>query len=310
MARMKIIDIHTHVGDLIYGQPLDEAYDRPVWSPGAIFEWTGFRTSKPPLGFRTVTRYLEIIHNHHRNNLATEPNLQRYAGEAGITHAVLHPIEPVRLTEDNLALCRAANAAAGRPRVKLFTFASVSPRDPDRMAKLPRYMEQGCLGLKIHPIVQNLPLTDPAWFELVEAFRPYRKPILVHSGVSTYYVPYFKRAQYGDARSYEKLIAAFPEQVLILAHSNMAEPEVVWALAKKYANVYCDASFQAAAKIRRAFREMGEDRVLYGSDFPFSLPRAAVRVGMQATEGRPALREKFFGKNAEALIGPLPEVNP
>jgi len=302
---MKIIDLHTHVGDLIYGQPLDEPYDRPVWSPGAIFEMTGFRTSKPPLGFRTVTRYLEIIHNHHRNNLGTEPNLQRFAGEAGVTHAVLHPIEPVRSTEDNLAVCRTPSGG-----VRLFTFASIAPRDPERIAKLARYMDQGCLGLKLHPIVQNLPLTDPAWFEIVEAFSRYRKPILVHSGVSTYYVPYFKRHQYGDARTYEKLIAAFPAQIFILAHSNMAEPEVVYALAKKYANVYCDASFQAAAKIRRAFAEMGEDRVLYASDFPFSLPRFAVKVGMQATASNAALREKFFCKNAEALLGPLPEVNP
>ena len=47
-AFMKIIDIHTHVGDLVNGWPLDEAYTKPVWSPGFIAEWTGYRTSKPP----------------------------------------------------------------------------------------------------------------------------------------------------------------------------------------------------------------------------------------------------------------------
>ena len=109
-------------------------------------------------------------------------------------------------------------------------------------------------------------------------------------------------------RRFEKLIAAFPEQALILAHHNTYEPEVVWALAKKYANVFADTSFQPARVIRRAFREMGEARVLYASDFPFSLPRYAVKAGRAATEGNPALREKFFWRNAEALIGELPEV--
>jgi len=306
---MKIIDVHTHVGDLIHGQPLDEAYDRPVWTPAAFMEWSGFRTNQPPSGLRTLSRYLEIIHIHHRNNLGTEKNLRRYAGQAGVTHAVLQPIEPIRLTQDNLALCR-ESASSKTNGVQLFTFASVHPRDPDRLAKLARFMAAGCLGLKFHPIIQNLPLTDPAWFELVEAFRPYGRPILIHSGKATYFIPHFKRTEYGDGRTYEKLIAAFPEQAFILAHGNMGEPEVVFALAKKYPNVHADMSFQPARTIRRAFREMGEARVLYASDFPFSLPRFAVRVGLQATAGGSALREKFFAKNAEALIGVLPEVSP
>ncbi|OGP59734.1 MAG: hypothetical protein A2V67_03005 [Deltaproteobacteria bacterium RBG_13_61_14] len=307
---MKIIDIHTHVGDLIYGQPLDEAYEEPVWTPAALMEWSGFRANQPPLGFRTLSRYLEIIHIHHRNNLGTEKNLRRFAALAGVTHAVLQPIEPFRSTEDNLALCRESQAAGSQSRPRLFTFASVNPRDPERLQKLERYLAQGCLGLKLHPIVQNLPLTDPAWFELVEAFRPYRQPVLIHSGKATYYIAHFQRTEYGDARTYEKLIAAFPEQPFILAHHNLGEPGVVWSLAKKYANVYADLSFQPASVIRRAFSEMGEDRVLYASDFPFTLPYYAVKVGMQATKGNDKLREKFFGQNAEALIGKLPEVSP
>jgi len=317
---VKIIDIHTHVGDLIYGQPLDEAYEEPVWTPAALMEWSGFRANQPPLGFRTLSRYLEIIHIHHRNNLATERNLRRFAALAGVTHAVLQPIEPFRSTEDNLALCyrdaegrgtacRAPTGGDGNA-LQIYTFASVNPRDPERIEKLHRYMAGGCLGLKLHPIIQNLPLTDPAWFELVEAFQRHRKPVLIHSGKATYYIAHFQRTEYGDARTYEKLIAAFPEQPFILAHHNLGEPGVVWSLAKKYANVYADLSFQPAAVIRRAFSEMGEDRVLYASDFPFTLPYYAVKVGMQATKGNDKLREKFFGKNAEALIGKLPEASP
>ena len=318
---MKMIDIHTHVGDLIYGQPLDEAYEEPVWTPVAFMEWNGFRTNQPPPGLRTLSRYLEIIHIHHRNNLATEKNLRRFAARAGVTHAVLQPIEPLRRTEDNLVLCAAASerakgkaspAPAGTDggAIQIFTFASVDPRDPDRLRKLERYMAAGCLGLKLHPIVQNLPLTDPAWFEMVEALSPYRKPVLIHSGQATYYIPHFRRTAYGDARTFTKLIAAFPEQPFILAHHNLGEPEVVWALAKQYANVYADSSFQPAAVIRRAFSEMGEDRVLYASDFPFTLPYYAVKVGMQATKGNDKRREKFFCHNAESLIGRLPEAIP
>jgi uncharacterized protein len=307
MTMMKIIDIHTHVGDLLYGRPLTEPYERTPWTFGAVAEWTGFKLSKPPLGSRTVSRYLEIIHAHQRNNLATADNLRRFAREAGVTHSVILPIEPLRRTDENLALCR-EDAARGRANPRLFTFASVDPRDPERIARLHRYMPAGCLGLKIHPIVQDLPLTDPAWFEIAEELARYRKPILIHSGKSSYYIPNFKRRLYGDAKTFEKLIAAFPEQAFILGHCNLYEPEVVWDLGRRYPNVYADTSFQSAQVIRTAFAQLGEDRVLYASDFPFSRPQYAVRTGLKACAGRSALAEKFFARNAEALIGTLPEL--
>jgi hypothetical protein len=248
---------------------------------------------------------MEIIHAHHRNNMATLSNLRKFSTEAGVTHSVVLPIEPLRRTEDNLAECRKANEQSGTGH-KIFSFASVAPRDPERLAKLHRYMSHGCLGLKIHPIIQNLPLTDPAWFEITEEFARYQKPILIHSGVSYYYIPYFKRSDYGEVSNYEKLVAAFPSQVFIMGHCNLTAPERVFALARKYPNVYADMSFQSAKNIRRAFSQMGEDRVLYASDFPFSLPRYAVKVGMQAARESSSLREKFFFKNAEALLGKLP----
>jgi len=302
---MKIIDIHTHLGDLLWGEPLDEAYDYAYWTFGTLGEWSGFRLSTPAPGFRTFARYMEIIHAHHRNNMATLSNLRKFSAEAGVSHSVVLPIEPMRRTGANLAECRKANQDSSGH--KIFSFASVAPRDPERIAKLHRYMSEGCLGLKIHPIIQNLPLTDPAWFEITEEFARYRKPILVHSGVSYYYIPYFKRSEYGEVSNYEKLAAAFPNQVFIMGHCNLTSPERVFSLARKYPNVYADMSFQSAKNIRRGFNAMGEDRLLYASDFPFSLPRYAVKVGMQATRQSNSLREKFFFKNAETLVGELPQ---
>ena len=304
---MKIIDIHTHIGDLLFGEPLDEAYDYAYWTLGSIAEMTGFRMNKPGPGFRTFARYMEIIHAHHRNNMATLSNIRKFSLEAGVTHSVVLPIEPMRKTEDNLRDCQQANQDADSAGHRLFSFASVSPRDPERIDKIHRHMNAGCLGLKVHPIVQNLPLTDPAWFEIAEAFAQYKKPILIHAGVSYYYIPYFKRSQYGDASNYEKLVEAFPNQVFIMGHCNLTQPQKVWDLARKYKNVCADMSFQSAKNIKRAFSEMGEDRVLYASDFPFSIPRYAVAAGMQATKSSSSLREKFFFRNAESLIGQLPD---
>jgi uncharacterized protein len=253
---------------------------------------------------RTITRYLEVIHNQQRNNLGTQYNLLRYACDARVTHCAILPIEPFVKTSEILTLCRAhEESTRGLPR--LLPFASVDPRDPDRAANLHNHMQAGCLGLKLHPIIQNMPMTDPVWFEIVEEYRRYSKPVIMHAGVSQYYIPKMRREQYGLVGTYEKIVSTFPDVPFIFAHMGMLEFELVWEFAKKYENVYVDTSFQCAKNIRNAFKHMGQDRVLYASDFPFSLPRYAVRVGMVATKDSSSLREKFFFGNAEALIGEL-----
>ncbi len=302
---LKIIDFHTHLGDLLYGEPLEEAYEYAYWTFESISEWTGFRLNKPAPGFKTLARYLEIFHAHQRNNMATLKNLRRFSLEAGISRSIILPIEPIRKSEDNLKVCQEANLSSNQTGHKIFSFASVAPRDPERIQKLHRYLASGCLGLKIHPIIQNLPLTDPAWFEICEEFGRYQKPILIHSGVSHYYIPYFKRSEYGNAASYEKLIAAFPKQVFILGHCNLTKPETAWSLGRKYPNVYADMSFQSASNIRKSFRQLGADRVLFASDFPFSIPKYSVRVGLKATANSASQRDNFFFGNAARLLGKL-----
>jgi predicted TIM-barrel fold metal-dependent hydrolase len=298
---MKIIDIHTHVGDCLYGLPLDEPYERPVRTPGDLAEWTGYRLNMAPRGFRTLVRYLEVIHTHHRNNCATVENLRRFSQPYGVTHSVLLPVEPVISTEFTMEVA----AANSKPDHCLLSFASVDPKNPHKLEKLEKYMAAGCLGLKLHPIMQNTPATDEQYFEIAEAMKKYKKPILIHAGKTPYYLPYYKRMEYGDARTYERLIAAFPEVPFILAHMNIREPEAVWELARKYENVFADASFQSARNIRRAFDQMGTDRVMYGSDCPFGLPKYPLKVGKRATRGNRDLAEKFFFRNAESLLGEL-----
>ena len=99
-----IIDVHTHVGDILFGHDLVDPYQEVPLTPGWITEVTGYRTSSPPPGFQTVSRYLEVIHNHQRNNMATPENLVKHSIPYGIATSVLQPIEPFRQTEANLDL--------------------------------------------------------------------------------------------------------------------------------------------------------------------------------------------------------------
>lgn len=296
---MKIIDIHTHVGDLIMGGELTEPYHKVPITPGMIMELSGYRTSKPPPGMKRLARYLEVIHNHERNNMATFENLVKFSAPFGVTTSVIQPIEPTRKTAANLELVKSQSADP----LKLFTFASIHPLDPDQESKLREYDRGGALGLKLHPIIQNLAPEAPAWMTTLELWQKTEKPVLVHAGVSAYFIPKSVRDTFGEAARYEGWIKAFPKIRFILAHMNMVGPEVVWGLAERYDNVYADASFQSAKKIQKARQRMGAHRVLYASDFPFSLPQYAVKTGMAATKDDPDFRRKFFHDNTAGLLG-------
>lgn len=332
LGALKIIDIHTHVGDVLFGEGLPYPYDHVPRTPGWITEITGYRTSAPPPGFRTIARYLEVIHNQERNNMATIQNLLKHSLPYGVSLSVLQPIEPVRRTSDNLEVIAeyksswrmmlsnsytmgriesedgACGAAAelfenSAPPLEIRTFASVHPRDPEKESKLKSYDAAGCLGLKLHPIIQNVPPEDDSWLTVFEIWKKTGKPVLLHSGVSGYYMPRSPRDGYGEAARYERWIQSFPEIKFILAHMNMIRCEAVWELAQRYDNVFTDLSFHSAARIREAAKRLGTERLLYASDFPFSLPRYAVKAGMAATAADPEFRRRFFHDNAAALLG-------
>ena len=57
--------------------------------------------------------------------------------------------------------------------------------------------------------------------------------------------------------------------------------------------------------VSKALDEVGEERLMFGSDWPFGRQRVELSIIMELTEGNPALREKLLWKNAESLVGPV-----
>jgi len=90
----------------------------------------------------------------------------RYMDLYGISISVLHPIEPYRSTQSNLEV-------VGE---RLMTFASVHPEQAGWERRLETYMKGGCLGLKIHPIIQRLAPDNPGIMDLLEEYAPMGVP--------------------------------------------------------------------------------------------------------------------------------------
>jgi hypothetical protein len=171
--------------------------------------------------------------------------------------------------------------------------------------KLSAFVEAGCRGLKLHPIIQNFHPESKECFETVEEFSRYNLPILFHSGRTAYYLPESKSESYAHLENYTKLVGAFPKTKFILGHMGMFEARKAIDIAQVFQNVYVDTSFQPVKMVRHAVEKIGGERVLFGSDWPFGGQRYSLAIAMRASAGDEWLRERLLWRNAEELIGPV-----
>lgn len=292
-TRGMIVDIHVHVGDCINGGELEDPYTEPPRLLSDLFEASGFRLMGGRGLFPRLALRSEIAHNQERMKLGTPENLLEYMDRFGITISVLQPIEPHRPTRENLAL-------VGE---RLRTFASVHPGTPDWEAGLADHMEMGCLGLKIQPIIQNLAPNDPAVYQLLETYGPYGRPVLLHGGESTYRMDGRSASRLGRIVDWEPVFSAFPTLKFIIAHMAMEGWKQAIDLGARFPNLYVDTSFQPASHVREALRSVGKERVLFASDWPFSLQKAPLRVIEAAAGGDAGLRRALLCDNAPPLLG-------
>lgn len=85
---------------------------------------------------------------------------------------------------------------------------------------------------------------------------------------------------------------------------NPAVPEKLLRNMKNYTeNIYVDTHSMSAASVRCAAEALGEDKLLFGSDYPITPDSWGMKHALAALDGLPEpLREKVLWKNAESLL--------
>jgi len=288
-----IVDAHAHMQAAIYGVTADPQRRKMtrllVWN----YELLGFnnplwRGSPPEWG-----RIIIAMEGQLRISQGCRENLLRYMDRNGIDRSVVCPVAPFATPREYLDIC------ADEPR--LIPFTCVHPSDGWE-EKLKEAMQGGCRGLKIHNILQRIPPEDPFWFDVLEAFAPYGRPVEMHSGEFDYYIVKDGYAPYGDTLRFEKLVAAFPQVPFILVHSGLYFPDKALELARRHENVYLETSFQPQRVVRKALSVAGRDRVMFGSDWPESDSKYALRIARRVAGEDTELRGKLMGGNILALV--------
>jgi hypothetical protein len=191
-------------------------------------------------------------------------------------------------------------------------FASVDPWKGERaFDEMERAItELGLRGAKFHPGVQAFYPNDQRFFPLYEKITRLDVPALFHTGTNALGAgtPGGMNIRLDHTRPIylDHVAAEFPELTIIGAHPSWPWHDEMLAIIGHKSNVFMDLSGWSPkyipASIMDEARRRLQDRILFGSDYPFITPQRWMS-DFEALEGfSPEVRRKIYYENAARLL--------
>lgn len=191
--------------------------------------------------------------------------------------------------EGNSAIGNATRSGVER----FIGFATINPwMRANGVDELKRsYGELGLRGLVIHPILQGFEANDPLVFPLIEAAIARRMIIYVTGGA-----PYL-------AMQIADLAGRYPEGTFVMGHAGWDFHYDVPYCLEACPNLFIETSKNGLANLEALTGKFGAERILFGSDHPFSsyeseMAKIKLLPGLDDAE-----RDAIFGANASRLLG-------
>jgi predicted TIM-barrel fold metal-dependent hydrolase len=218
----------------------------------------------------------------------------------GVARAAILPIAfglPFRddLTEQWRDGIEAAGAGG-----RLLACASVHPRDPERLAKLRDFAVRGAHAVKLHPAAQRFFAEDAEAMEIYAECERLLLPVFFHAGRAG--IEPEAALSYNLMRHIAEAVASFPGVSFVLGHAGARDVAEAIPLAKRHANVWLDTHGQGVSRLAELLEEVGHERLLFGSDWPWYHLAASLAKVLIVTEGRPEARDAWLRGNAERLF--------
>ena len=218
------------------------------------------------------------------------PGLEQQADEAGVDKMVLMPEGGVR--PDNRELVEMLEASPGA-RERFICCAWLNPHFGEEAVRELEVAvkEWEFRGLKLMPTVHGFRAVSQIPYALMHKAEELGVPVTIHSG--TFYTYPLQICELADA---------FPNVPVIMDHMGYRYYclEAI-AAARRSPNVYLmTTAVMEPHWIRQAVRELGAERVLYGSNAPLVYPRTQIMVIRQA-ELSEAEERQVLGENAACL---------
>lgn len=162
--------------------------------------------------------------------------------------------------------------------------------------------DHGARGIKLHPPLQRLDFANEAIWPIIETCSRLDIVIVSHAGPSR------DGSGLGEPERFRPILDAFPGLRIVLAHMGGAAWRQLPAIARDYPHVYfdlCEIVEQldaprapSADELTHLIREVGVERVMMGSDFPWydidsTIGRVKALPGLSEAE-----RDLILGANA------------
>lgn len=163
---------------------------------------------------------------------------------------------------------------------KLIGFCSVDPHDDDVLEQLDYAVRTLALrGLKLGPIYQNMHPCDGRMKRLFQRAEEMQIPVLIHQG-TTFCANV--SLEIANPVLLQPIALEFPRLRLIIAHMGHPWIAETLVLIRKNRNFYADISalhyrpWQFYNALVTAMEYGVLDRLLFGSDYPFTTPAATI----------------------------------
>jgi len=205
----------------------------------------------------------------------------------GVNKAVVCPTERYIAVYNHLGNRYIVNAVRKFPK-RLFGFATVNPWFGKKAEKeLKISLQSGLKGLKLNPFLQGFILNDEIVHPLIELCEEFEVPVYFHTGTPVSAMP-FQLAY---------LAREFPNVQFIMGHMGYSD---FWydavPAAEKATNIILETSHIWTDIILEAYRRIGSDRIVFGTDAPISDPEIELKkiISMRIREDE---KEKILGGN-------------
>ena len=171
-------------------------------------------------------------------------------------------------------------------------FLCVDPHAEDALKTLEKGYRDGFKGLKLNPMTHQFSFSSKAMLDIVSACASYGFPVYSHvlfsPGASTI--------------KFVALAKQFPKANFILGHMGFgpADQDGLEAAAALN-NFYLETSTGNFLHLKEAVRRAGPGKLIYGSEFPLSHPKAELeKILLLKLTGE--AQDKILGKNIQHLL--------
>ena len=210
--------------------------------------------------------------------------------------------DPTPKGKSTLACLKETLAFQSRNKERIGALMWIRPYEEKPSEELVEYIKKNrkrILAIKFHPYEEHLSILSPKLVPWIKLARRFSFPLLVHCAAD----------RYSSVLHLEKACRKYADLTFVAAHLELCtDNSRCIEIMKRTPNLYADSAWVKLDNVKRVLREVGIDRIMFGTDNPIDgldtldnpIYREYFSPGCGLSEKE---KEHFFHLNAERVYG-------